>query len=361
MKKIIFFITLLFLNSCSSYHKPSSYMAFDNIEYIDKFPFTFSLSNEKVVDWDVIGMKKFRIYDSLLVVSTTDRDGFWSFYDIKDLSFKGKFIKAGQGPNEFALAPDVNASRFYKENNQLFIDIYDFQTGKIYKMNVNQSLNKKELSISIKRDSLPSFIFDFAVIKDNKYYCREINKDQTQQIRYLRNNGIKEIPNTFKILNQASVEKGKDFNLLSTITKISPKGDVIVEAPIYLHQINLYSSEGKWGKTICVGKKLDNIENLQDQIDWTRIYTHGGVCTYDDLFAILFVNEDIKTMQTKRKTLPIIQLFNWKGEPLAELKMNRFIAAFDIDFANGYLYALDIDDILCKYDIHAILNKIKQK
>ena len=152
--------------------------------------------------------------------------------------------------------------------------------------------------MSIKKDSLPSFIFDFAVIKDNLYYCREINKDQTQQIRYLRFNGKKEIPNTFKILNQAFVEKGEDFNLLSTITKESPKGDRIVEAPIYLHQINIYSSDGKWGKTICVGK-ADDIGDLEDKISWTRIYTHGGVCTYDKFFGVLFVNEDIRTMNNQ--------------------------------------------------------------
>jgi hypothetical protein len=359
MKKTIFiFITLLCLSSCSSSHKPSSFMAFENIAYIDKFPLTYSLSNEEAINWNVIGMKKFRIYDSLLVVSTTDRDGFWSFYNINDLSFKGKFIKAGQGPNEFSMAPDIRTSRFYTEDNMLFIDIYDFQTGKIYKMNANQSLRKNELDISIKKDSLPSFIFDFAVIKDNLYYCREINKDQTQQIRYLRFNGKKEIPNTFKILNQAFVEKGEDFNLLSTITKESPKGDRIVEAPIYLHQINIYSSDGKWGKTICVGK-ADDIGDLEDKISWTRIYTHGGVCTYDKFFGVLFVNEDIRTMQTKRKTLPTIQLFTWDGKPLAELKLNRFVSTFDIDLTNGYLYALDIEDVLYKYDIRNILDKIK--
>jgi len=68
-------------------------MAFENIAYIDKFPLTYSLSNEEAINWNVIGMKKFRIYDSLLVVSTTDRDGFWSFYNINIHSSDGKWGK----------------------------------------------------------------------------------------------------------------------------------------------------------------------------------------------------------------------------------------------------------------------------
>ena len=60
-----------------------------------------------------------------------------------------------------------------------------------------------------------------------------------------------------------------------------------------------------------------------------------------------------------RKKEPIIRLFDWEGNPLAEIKLNRFITSFDMDLRNGYLYTMDHQtDEFYQYDIQNILVNI---
>lgn len=360
MKKIFYlFFVFTMLIGCHESSNPSKIMAFDKIEYVHSFPKSYTLSNEKLVDWDLIGMKQFRIVDSLLIVSTNDKNGFWSFFLADDLSFKGSFIKQGQGPNEFIYSPDIINSSFQREKDQLIVFIYDFQTGRLYKMNVDDSFSTQENILELTKDNLPPFLFDFAIIDDGIFYCKEIANEQTQQLRYILNHGEKETPIKFDRLNKAQVAKGEDFNIISSITVKHPKKDIIVEAPITLNQINLFSCMDELQKTICVGDKLDNIGSIENKIQWMRIYTYGAVRTYNDFFAVLRIGDDKKTFQTTRKSLPIIQLFNWEGEPIAEIKVNRFITSFDFDLRNKYLYTLDgPTDEFYRYNISSILNDI---
>lgn len=349
----------MYFSSCINEYDSTKYMAFNEVKYIKQFPHSFTLSNEKVIDWDLIGMKRFRIIDSLLITSTVNKEGFWSFYSTQDLSFRGNFLKQGQGPNEFIFAPSLDVTSFQIENDQLVAYIYDFQTGKFYKMNVSKSFRTQELDMSQTNDTLPAFLFDFAMIDSATFYCKEIANNQTQQLRYTLRHGKKEVPKKFDLLNSAAVDKDEDFNIISTISVKHPNKDIIVEAPIALNQINLYSCYGDFEKTICVGEQLDNIDKIQNKIRWTRIYTYGDVRTFNSFFGVLFIGEDQKSLQTDRKKLPIIQLFNYEGEPIAEIKSNRFITDFDIDLNNGYLYALDNKtDEFYKYDIHHILDNI---
>ena len=54
-----------------------------------------------------------------------------------------------------------------------------------------------------------------------------------------------------------------------------------------------------------------------------------------------------------------IFLFDWNGEPLAQLNLNDFATAFDIDLINGYLYTLDWrTEAFYKYDIREIIGKL---
>lgn len=335
-------------------------MKLDEVLYIKQFPQSFTLSNDIPTAFDIIGMKDFCFYDSLLIVSTVNREGLWSFFSMKNNQELGDFLSQGNGPNEFIQAPYVSKARFFCEENHLFAGIEDFQSGKLYKMDIDKSLQNGELSMSMINDSLPAFLFDFVMMDSVTFFCREIENKQTQQTRYIIREGRRETPDNLKKLNYASIQEGEDFNILSTITKCNVKGDLVVEMPIGLNQINLYSINESFGKTICFGDELDNINKIQNTSRWDRIYTYADLRVYDDFFAALYINEKEKEYQIKRTVLPVIQLFRWDGEALAELKLNRYITAFDIDFVNGYLYTLDrVTDEFYRYEIRDVLKKIR--
>jgi hypothetical protein len=336
-------------------------MILDKVEYVDRFPQIFTLQNGQETNIDLIGIQGFAIYDSLIILTTSNKNGFWSFISLPAYNYYGDFLTIGQGPLEFLFPLFAEKAIFYKENNQLYVSMYDMQKGEIFKMNIDESIKTKKLHL-FKEASINPFLPTFARIDSTKFFCKEIysNNVVIQQPRYVLDNNTKIIPAILQKLNQSSVRASGDLNILTTITKFSNKHNLIIEAPVYLNYINMYSLDGSFGKTICVGNRLDDIDEIQNKGEWERIQTHEDLRIFFNFWGVLLIDEDRKTYQTGRRKLPSILLFDWQGEPLAELKLNRFITSFDIDFVHGHLYTLDIhSDEFYKYDIKDILEKLR--
>ena len=131
---------------------------------------------------------------------------------------------------------------------------------------------------------------------------------------------------------------------------------MVVEISSTLNHINLYSFDGSKTRTICVGKKLDNIDELQVLPKWKMPYSYMNLRVYPHFFGALFLGVTKKTFQTKRVHMPKIQLFDWNGNPLAEILLDRQATSFDIDFVNGNLYILDGQtEEFYRYDIGNLL------
>lgn len=360
MKKIFFVLISLFFVNCESSSLSSNYMAFDNVEYVDKFPVTYTLRTATRLDLDVIGVRDFAIYDSLMIIATTNKDGFWSFWSLPNYKSLGCFLLEGNGPDEFLMSPWVNRASLYEEAGSLYAVVYNDTRRCLQRINISETLKNNKLDIETVRDSLSGALFSCVYIDDETCLCREITNDQTQQIRYFFKSNKKEIPTHFEKLNHARVRRGSgDYNLLSSITKCNVKKKMIVEMPIGLNHINLYSFDGTLACTICVGKKVDNLDNLQSIDRWKRLYTYANLRIYPDFFGVLYLGETEKSFQVEREKLPRIQLFDWTGVPLAELQLTHQATSFDFDFNNGCLYTVDyITEEIYKYEIKDILSQI---
>ena len=69
MYKVLFLSLFSFFLFCScDSNRHAAYMAFDNVRYVKGFPHSYSLDNDQLVEWDIIGMKSFCFFDSLLVL-----------------------------------------------------------------------------------------------------------------------------------------------------------------------------------------------------------------------------------------------------------------------------------------------------
>ena len=356
---IIVSLSIIFFIGCNS-SSSNNYMILDDVKYVSEFPITFSLTNNIDVNLGIIGIRNFCIIDSLLICSTISSDRLWSFFSLPSYNILGKFLLRGNGPFEFVQTPAVdNKTTFFKKNDLLFAMIYDFQKGNIYEMNITESIKTNQLSISLIDDSLSPFLFGMIRLDSTTFFCKEANHNHTQQIRYIHGVVDDAVPSVLQKLNQASIRYKEDINILSTSTKMNPINNLIIEMPIGLNYINLYSLDGAFGKTICVGNKVDNIDKIQDTGRWERIYTFADLRVFDNFWGVLYINEEEGTYQQGREKKPSILLFDWGGKPLAKLNLNQFITSFDIDFSDRSLYAFDLlSEKFYKYDIKDILSSI---
>lgn len=334
-------------------------MAFDSVVFVKEFPRSFQLGKPEEQYVDVIGVRNFAIQDSLLIFSTVNDDALWSFVSLNDGAVKGNFLKKGQGPLEFLQTPSVATRTTFIKQDSLFAYIYDSQRGTLLKMNVNESLRSGTESIHIVDDSLPPFLFNLVVIDTAVFVAKEINADQTQQLRYLRHKKDKKLIENLYRLNDAKINPREDINILSTIAKRSENKDIIVEMPIGLHHLNMYTLDGSFQKSICIGDKLHSIDDVQNQKRQNRLYTFVDLRVFDDFFGVLYINEEELIYQTGRKKMPKILLFDWDATPLAEIILGHHATYFDIDFTNKNLYTFDAhSDAFFKHDFADILQNL---
>jgi hypothetical protein len=253
----------------------------------------------------------------------------------------------------------VSQQFFFTKDAQLFSRIYDFSSGNLYEINISKTLKNSALSIREAEFSLPEQLFDHVFIDTTRLLCREINPEHTQLTRFVLDGAQRETSANQEKLNLASVSPGQDHNILAVHTKSRPGGERIVEAAIGLNQINLYSLDDSFGKTICVGEKIDDIPGVENTPRFERLYMYMNLNVYPDFFAALYLGDTEMKYELGESINPVIQFFDWDGKPLAVLVMDRMITSFTIDFANGHLYTLNLNNEACyRYEISDLLAEL---
>lgn len=341
---ILLSITLLLFSCSKKYDRQESerYMTTGNVEYVKEFPVNIELSQPQRIEMEALNVTGFQVLDTLMALKVKG-DGFLAFSTMKNPKVLGRFLNVGNSEEELIFPPDLATGFvFYQLGDTLLADVFDQQKGRILTMDVNQSLKTGKLVLKSISKGLANNDFNVVRLTDGRYFVKELLNGDTQQTRMIRDlkTGKNFTPKILARLNTASVVPGEDFNILSTITKVS-KDDRIIEMPIGLNYINIYKIDGSFAKTICVGDKLDDIDEIMNTDRWNRLYTFSNISVFDKCFGVVQINEEEKSYQSKREKLPSILLFSLEGKPLASIKMKRHITSFDIDFKNGYLYTLD--------------------
>lgn len=340
--------------------KSSDYMTFDRISYVEKFPKSYCLKNGELSDLNQIGVKSLSIQDSILIVSTSDKDGYWAFFRLPDYTFLGKYLTEGKSDNELLSSPKVSDQHFIKHNGRLYAILYDFDTGKVLLMNISETIKEHQLAIHKLDCELPRVLFNCVGLDSLSFFCREVNNDHTEQSRFILENGERSVPENMRILNKASVDAGFDINILGTYCKYDPKTRRIAEAAFDLNIINLYSLDDSLCLTICTGDKMNTIKEIQNVERRKKKVMYGHLASYSNYFAALFQNDTNENIHFGKARKQTIQFFDWEGNPLIEVVLDRRINSFDIDFSRECLYTLSYEqDEIYVYDFKEVLEYLK--
>lgn len=357
-------LVICFFIGCNNRQiESNNYLAFDNVEYIDEFPIRYTLSDAVVPDIDAIGVFDLQICDTLMIFSSTNgKKGFLSFVSLNDYKTIGNYIKQGNGPTEMLMAPYINRAAIENQKDDLYLIFRDFIKGTMLKMNVSGTLRNGTADVSKIGDSISSHIFSLLYVNDTLSINTELNKDATRQERYFVVNGKKIVPRPCEILNRANIERGEDVNILSSIVKCNAEKKVVVDMPVLLNNINIYTLDGSFAKTLCVGKRLDNIDAVQSKSRLSRLNTYTDLRLYDDFFGAMYLGANDYEYEMDKKKCPSIQFFDYDGRPLALIKLSNPATTFDIDFKSGCIYTLDSRfEKFYLYKANDIINKLRRK
>ena len=340
-------VTLLLLTACShQYDRTDSekFMITSNVEYVKEFPQEINMSNPEKVDVNVVGITNFLIVDSVMAFTVKGEKGIMTFAETNNLKVLGKILNIGNAQDEMSLPPSLSTSCiFYTIKDSLFADLFDGQKGRLLTVNVSKSLAANKISITrIQKEGFSNDIFNIARLDEQTYMVKAISNGDTQQTRKIINlkSGKESVTPILEQLNTASVVPGEDFNILSTITKTSNDGRII-EMPIGLNYLNIYKTDGSIAKTICIGDKLADIDEIMSLDRGDRLYTFSDIRVFKKGFGVVQIDETEKQFQSDRTKFPSILFFSFEGKPLAKIDLKRQFTSFDVDFKNNYIYTFD--------------------
>ena len=340
---IVFAILVTSCGKKSQRPQNERFMTTSDIEYINKFPKEIHLSSPERINTELIGIRGFKILDSVMVFSVQGDNGLLAFYRISDMKPLGRFLNIGNSKEEVLFGPTLSTSvNFYRNADSLYVDVFDGQKGRMLTFNVDECLQKKQSILKAENKSFSNDVFNIARLPDGKYFVKELDDKETRQTRAIVDlkSGSTTCTPIMKKLNEASIKDGEDFNILSTITGIDKEGRII-EMPIGLNYLNIYKSDGSFAKPLCIGDKLDDIDDITSTNKAKRKYTFSDIRIFDTFFAVMYINEAEGIYQTKSIKVPSILLFTLEGKPIAEIKLKRQATSFDIDMKSYILYTYD--------------------
>ena len=342
-------------------HSPSETMAFDNVFHISEFPVTFELKDGQLIELGLIGVESLCVQDSLLIVSTSDATGFWSFFHLPDLRFAGKFLAKGRAGNEVLASPRVAWQSFEVKDRDLHAAIYDFYSGSILDMNVTRLLDGNADAIRKTEVNLPKSLFNVVKIDSLSFFCREPSPNHTELSRYVARCGERICPKYMEALNAASVDAGYDINILGCYYGYNPTRRIIAEASMDMNLINLYSIDnGTVNATLCPAGRLDRIKDIQDIDPRQKKTAYCNLVAYDSFFAALYYGDTAENIHYGKARKQQIQIFGWTGTPIAAITLDKPANSFDFDMNRGKIYTLNYEsEEIYEYNCPDILEYIE--
>lgn len=342
-------MSLFALSSCKN--KASKLVSMQDLSLVKSFPQEIVPKELACEDFGVMGITSLKILDSLFIVGHSNH---WTIITLNENKKIGSCLSTGQGPNEFHRIPPCSAAAFISHNDSIIALIADKSKSRIMQFNISKFIKQglSDVRVAISSEKINNNLWD--VIPCN-YESALLSVPHGGLDGFDRELLIRDSLHDIEVTNpmdKIKVDKGmEDINLLSRVTRYNDHADRFVEAMLYLNQINIFSRDGKWGKTICVGNKLDDLSEIENESQFERKNGYNTVTAWDFGFGALFNNQTEMGRQTGVVHPSELQIFSWEGSPIARIHIPFSVRAFDIDFNRNQLYVVSEEDEIRVFDI----------
>lgn len=350
MRRLLIILSAVLVVSC----KPST-LAFEDTVYVNSFDDFYAQKCEEI-DLGVIGITDIRIFDKYLIVGTQDPDGYVKIFNKASRSLLGSFFRKGNGPSELLYPTPVSPFVFGHDSEGKVYAEFDNQAGTVIRFDITESISEGK-TISEPIGKIDGTTFSFIDLKDGSFFYKKLSEDRNAQIRSIVDKDGETVPANMKVLNAATLSNGKDvdgtrFNVLSSIIRYDRKSQRFLEASTELNTVHMYSRDGSFARTFCLGDKLDDFEQLAVSERAERPMTSTCVRQFDDFAIVMYIGKSEKDFVLKHDDItPSLVFFYWDGSTGTRMTLPHPATDFDIDLETMYIYAHDsVTDKLYLYD-----------
>ena len=347
---------LLLIYSCSDITGKHT-VRFDNAETIQSFPASIQLENGTPIETEGLGNLAFRIIDTLMIVSTDAEKEKWWIYSLPDLKVKTKLFNFGPGPMEFIHIPICDHVAVSHRDGHIKAAVHNAIRGRYFDVDLSESIRQNQMVARYcPRDFLNDRVMLFYEIAPSEFFCLTVDPQAGKLVRKIYDNDeIKKSKNIDR-LNSYRVKSANDLNVLSVFFAFNPSLKRIAEIPAKMRQINIYSIDDDFAKTITPDGKLDDYKQILETEGANGEGIYKGATAFTDYFGVI-----IKTSRNNGIDDYKLQFFDWDGFPIVEASVSAPVLDFDIDFANKQMYTLDYrEDEIKKYDAAELISILQR-
>ena len=349
---IVFIIALQF--SCNK--RPNLIPEVRDIDYSNK-----GVEIEGKLVTEIIGAEGIIQIDSFLMVVTVNPDAQLLVLNSNTLDTLGEFCMKGNARNEFKKVYSATYQA-YRRDDHIFVPLYD-DPYLMKEVDITESIKQNKTVIS--NTAFPIiFGHGTAVI---------LNEDLNQRFEYLRNKyhpdeEMKQPPIVYSVIMPN--KKDKEIKILrrkvyveedrkrfipydSTIKK-HPTKNIIVNMFRGLDYLVFFDLENN--KTFAVHQTGSATFDDEPYVDTGEYYFTGAAHCAED-YVILGYNHGEEAMNEpdrhKRKTEIII--FDWGGNFITNIKLDRRVGHIVYDELQKKLFALTFREEIYEYDLSGLL------
>lgn len=351
---LLMFTSLLIVAGCSS-SRSKQKLQCNEVDFIDAFPKEICLESSHLLSLDLAGCVDVFSVDTLMIFKVMDGECFWKVYSLNDYRLLGNYLTKGHGKDEFV---DLPCSELVmKTDTALYCDFWCPSKMMWFRCDLTKTLQDgRPVWEQQKRFDNNDNVTSVLCLSDTSFFILK-NKDYVGYVRGLFENGTDCDLSHIGNLNEMEIEE--DINTLSAVCCLNRERMMMAEGMLRLNQINLYSLATGYSKTVCVGKKLSDVDEVDHRPKKMRHKYYGNILSYDDYFVALY--HDISAMDYWMGTgKSELQFFDWTGRPLLCLKLPFMASSFFVS-QNRYVYAfsaMEDEEVLYKYDCGEVLQSI---
>ncbi len=360
MRKILLFaIISIIIFSC---HKDYNKNTFD------KF---YEIKGEEIFNNDFEVFTLFAV-DSILLVQLRENTYNFAVYNPKTLKCIYKFAKKGEGPDEFS--DYLLYEHYIIEDNQLKVWLYGINVNKVYLINISEGMSKNKTVIeTVLRISPQQKFSRLYVLDPNKIIGNNRNTtiNMNRFVIYNPKNDsvirtVEPFPPTKLESNDLAYIFYRYNYLYKSSFEMKPDKSKFVSAMEMFNRIDIFDNNGNFENSYIdenniTERQIDVYLSEKEDILKTRTvkYYYRGAFASNNYIYTLYYNQ-LKSDYSK-KSIPVkIRIFNWKAEPICEIKVPDYLTSFTIDEKNGIMYGIAYyDEKILKYDIKPILDEIR--
>lgn len=296
------------------------------------------------------------ILDTFFVVFNRKEEKMLKIYSAKTYQLLDTFLSKGRGPEEMQILGTEGRGFCENGDSKLWIKAFPNYIGLL---NINKSLKADQpvydQMFNFFKDRKSNILYTSNAIYNIGDSTFLLTKDPE------RSSASKQNPNPFYVKYNYSTNRFSDTLYLSNYHQVKellpiksgdqcirPDFKKTIKAYTYINQILISNIETKKQLWLTKLGYLPTIEEMS--IDKEQY--HVGTCCTQDFFLVSCARRyDNKGNIPKR----YLEVYDWDGNLLWHLDIKQAVWYPYIDEVNGYLYSVNEDDEIWRYDIQDIL------